>query len=68
MSARSFEYDVFVSHSSKDKRKVRPIAKRLRANGLRVWFDEWEIKPGESIPAAVDRGLDASRALVCGFK
>lgn len=37
-----FLFDVFLSHSSKDKAVVRPLAKRFRADGLRVWFDEWE--------------------------
>jgi hypothetical protein len=44
-----FPYDVFLSHSAKDKQAVpvptvvRPRAKRLRAGGLKVWLDEWEL-------------------------
>jgi hypothetical protein len=38
--ADDFKYDVFLSHSSQDKAVVRPLAERLRADGLRVWFDE----------------------------
>ena len=30
----SFHYDVFLSHSSKDKAVVRPLAERLRADGV----------------------------------
>jgi len=45
--ANDFKYDVFLSHSSKDKAVVRTIAKQLRDDGLRVWFDEWEIKSKE---------------------
>ncbi len=60
----NFRYDVFLSHSSKDKDTVRPLAERLRADGLRVWFDEWMLKPGDSIPAKIEEGLDASRVLV----
>ncbi len=37
-----FPYDVFLSHSAKDKPVVRDVAERLRKDGLRVWFDEWE--------------------------
>ncbi len=59
-----FQYDVFLSHTSKDKEIVRPIAERLRADGLRVWFDEWEILPGDNIPMKVDKGLEQSRLLV----
>ncbi len=56
--AETFSYDVFLSHSSKDKKVVRAVAERLRADGLRVWFDEWEIKAGDSIPAKIKKGLE----------
>ena len=59
-----FSFDVFLSHSSKDKAVVRAVAERLRADGLRVWFDEWELRPGDSIPAKVEEGLEHSRVLV----
>ena len=59
-----FPYDVFLSHSSKDKAVVRPVAERLRADGLTVWFDEWVLKPGDNIPAKIDEGLEHSRVLV----
>jgi small GTP-binding protein len=62
--ADHFNYDVFLSHSAKDKAIVRPLAERLRADGLRVWFDEWVIKPGDSIPAKIEDGLEQSRVLV----
>ena len=57
-------FDVFLSHSSKDKAVVRAVAERLRADGLKVWFDEWVIKPGDSIPAKIEEGLEHSRVLV----
>lgn len=59
-----FEYDVFLSHALTDKPKARELAERLRAAGLRVWFDEWVIQPGDSIPLAIERGLESSRALL----
>jgi len=34
MSKPGFTYDVFLSHSAKDKAVVRPLAERLRADGL----------------------------------
>ncbi len=52
--ADEFQYDVFLSHSAKDKAVVRPLAERLRADGLKVWFDEWVLKPGDSIPVKID--------------
>ena len=39
---KEFQYDVFLSHSAKDKAVVRPLAERLRADGVKVWFDEWQ--------------------------
>src|SRR4029434_4981133 len=36
----------------------------LRADGLQVWFDEWEIRAGDSIPAKIEEGLEHSRVLV----
>ncbi len=59
-----FSYDVFLSHNSKDKPVVRAIAERLRADGLRAWLDDWEIHPGDSIPAKIEEGLEHSRVLV----
>ena len=46
-----FPYDVFLSHSAKDKPVVRDVAERLKKDRTRVWFGEWEIKPDGSIPA-----------------
>ncbi len=59
-----FKYDVFISHSAKDKPAVRELAERLHKDGLRVWLDEWEIKPGDSIPLKIEEGLIQSRTLV----
>src|SRR5271169_3499124 len=64
MSTPALPYDVFLSHSAKDKAVVRPLAQRLRKDGLKVWFDEWVLKPGDSIPAKIEEGLEHSRKLV----
>ena len=58
-----FNYDIFLSHNSKDKPRVRKLAERLRESGLRVWFDQWVIRPGDDIYLAIERGLQASRTL-----
>ncbi len=60
----AFTYDVFLSHSAKDKAVVRPLAERLRQDGLKVWFDEWVLKPGDCILAKIEEGLEHSRVLV----
>jgi hypothetical protein len=59
-----FQYDVFLSHSAKDRAVVRPLAERLRQDGLHVWFDEWVLKPGDHLPAKIEEGLEHSRVLV----
>lgn len=59
-----FQFDVFLSHSAKDKAVVRPLAERLRKDGGKVWFDDWVLKPGDSIPAKIEEGLEQSRVLV----
>jgi TIR domain len=61
---KDFHYDIFLSHSAKDKALVRSLAERLRADGLKVWFDEWVLRPGDSIPAKIEAGLEHSRVLV----
>jgi len=60
----AFQYDVFLSHNSADKPRVRALAERLRSAGLRVWFDEWVIKPGDDIYLSIERGLEAARVQV----
>ena len=63
MSAE-FQYDVFLSHSAKDKAVVRELAARLKKDDIRVWLDEEQIRPGDSIPAKIEEGLEHSRVLV----
>jgi len=58
------EFDVFLSHNSNDKPQVRRLAERLKAAGLRVWFDGWTIAPGDIIALKVDEGLEQSRVLL----
>ncbi len=56
------EYDVFISHASEDKDEiVRPLAHALQAAGLRVWYDEFELRIGDSLRRKIDRGLANSR-------
>lgn len=56
------EYDVFISHASEDKDSVvRPLAEALRAGGLKVWYDDFELRIGDSLRRKIDRGLANSR-------
>jgi hypothetical protein len=56
------EYDVFISHASEDKDDVvRPLAHALSDSGLKVWYDEFELKIGDSLRRKIDTGLAKSR-------
>jgi len=49
---------LFVCHASEDKAAfVRPLAHALKAHGLQVWYDEFSLKPGDSLRRSIDRGL-----------
>ena len=51
-------YDVFISHASEDKDKVaRPLANALVERGVTVWYDEFEMKIGDSLRRKIDQGL-----------
>lgn len=51
---------VFLSHSSKDKSKVDEIFNEVEKSDIRVWYDKYEIKPGDSITDKINDGLDSS--------
>lgn len=57
---------IFVSHASEDKDAlVRPLAHALKAHGLKVWYDEFSLRPGDSLRRSIDRGLaECSAGLV----
>lgn len=45
-----YEFDVFLSHNSKDKPAVEIIAKKLKeAYGLKCWLDKWNLVPGKAL-------------------
>jgi hypothetical protein len=40
----------FISHAGEDKERfVIPFANKLLAHGVDVWFDKWEMLPGDSL-------------------
>ena len=56
------EFDVFISHASEDKGEfVRELALALQARGVRVWYDEFSLKWGDSLRRKIDQGLARSR-------
>ncbi|HEU0192564.1 MAG TPA: toll/interleukin-1 receptor domain-containing protein [Gaiellales bacterium] len=59
MSTKGF--DVFVSYSRADRDWVRVLAGNLHEAGLHVFYDEWEIGPGDVLVHRIDGGLAGSR-------
>lgn len=56
------EYDLFISHASEDKEElVRPLAVALENLGVKVWYDEFTLKVGDSLRRSIDSGLSNSR-------
>lgn len=56
------KYDVFISYASEDEKDVvRPLALALKRKGMKVWYDEFELKTGDSLLIKVDKGLINSR-------
>jgi len=61
-SAENRDFDVFISHASEEKEPlVRPLAEALRGRGLVVWFDEFELRVGDSLRRKIDAGIARSR-------
>ncbi len=55
-------YDAFISHASEDKEKfVKPLASALTRMNYRVWYDEFELRVGDSLRESIDKGLVNSR-------
>lgn len=62
MTNATFDYDLFISHASEDKESVvEPLFKRFRQAGLRVWYDRFTLRLGDSLRESIDRGLRSSR-------
>lgn len=56
------EHDVFISHASEDKKEiVRPLAIALINAGLSVWYDEFELRIGDSLRQKIEKGLAKSK-------
>src|ERR1700730_6052705 len=54
--------DVFISYGHADADWVRTLAENLHNSGLRVYFDEWDIGPGDVLIHKLDEGILKSRS------
>ncbi|HSY52563.1 MAG TPA: toll/interleukin-1 receptor domain-containing protein [Thermoanaerobaculia bacterium] len=57
----SIGYDAFICHATEDKAVVRPLAKALVKLGFSIWYDEFEVRVGDSLRQSIDKGLSTSR-------
>jgi hypothetical protein len=56
------EFDVFISHATEDKDQVvRPLAHALKNRGIDAWYDEFELRVGDSLRRKIDQGIARSR-------
>jgi len=57
-----YEWDAFICHATEDKQIfVGELTKALREKDVRVWYDEFELKVGDSLQEAVSKGTRKSR-------
>lgn len=54
----------FICHSSADKPLARRLAHALSGQRIRVWIDEAEIKPGDSLIERIETGILSSHNLI----
>jgi len=55
---------VFISHTARDTEWARSFARALKERGVNVWFDEFDVQPGESLREALESGLRNSDVFV----
>lgn len=56
------DWDVFICHANEDKQDiVEPLASKLIKKGIKVWFDKYVLKIGDSLLQKIDEGLSNSR-------
>ena len=57
-------FDVFLSYHSGDSEWVGRLKQRLVSNGIRVWLDSEQIRPGDRFPGALARAIDQVSSVV----
>jgi TIR domain len=60
--SKDFDWDVFLSYRKPDFVEVSDIAHRLKDHGVRVWWDEWNARPGFDFQDSLADGLRRSWA------
>ena len=61
-SRTTSQYDIFISHATEDRTAVaRPLALALKEREISVWYDEFELRIGDSLRQKIDAGIANSR-------
>lgn len=63
----SQRYDLFISYHHADSPGVDALVEALRAEGLKVWLDRYEVEGASAIQAGIDRGLSRSKGLLAWY-
>jgi len=58
---RTSKPDIFISHSSKDKKVAAQLATDMNFCGIDVWLDQWELQIGQSLTDELAKAMDESR-------
>ena len=60
--------DIFICHAGEDKDEiVRPMVEAFTQSGISCWYDEAEIRWGDSIVQKINEGLASSKYVVVVF-
>ena len=62
----NFECDLFLCHSKADKDWVEELATKIESEAvsgrrLRVFFDPWDVNPGENVVIRLEKGVSKAR-------
>lgn len=56
--------DAFLSHNRADKDVARQLGAQLTLAGAYVWFDDWEVRAGDSVVGKVNDALADAEAVI----
>ncbi len=54
------KYDIFISYASEDKFDAEKLYEALSSFGLKVWFDQNEVRVGNYLREEIEKGLSNS--------
>src|SRR5262245_61289969 len=63
-SAKKYRFDAFLSYSPTDVDWAIRLKTALQERGLNIWLDQEQIRPGNSIIAGLEAGLDVCKSCV----